>query len=351
MSLMQRGAWGEALALCDRLLAKLPEMHEARLNRALALLATGQFEQGWKDYEARKRAHCHFMPRWFPWPEWRGEPLAGKSIYIYGEQGLGDEIMFASCFQDVIGRARQCVIECSPRLLTLFGNSFERAHVVCCPPGPERALGCGHPTVDLQIAAGSLPGIFRSAPESFPRSAGYLKADPSRVQYWRSRLDALGPGPKVGVSWRGGAAATRRAARTIALDSFVPMLRLRDHRFLSLQYGDAVQECIAVSENLGFDAVAHWPEAIDDFAELAALLCALDLIVSVCTAVVHLAGALGRPTWVLVPSAPEWRYLVQGTTMPWYPSVKLYRQPADSGWEPVVARIADDLGARRYVVS
>ncbi len=343
MVLSHEGRLAEAIAVCDQLLAAKPGLDEARLNRALAWLKLGHFAQAWPDYEARKRVRSNYIPRPFVFPEWRGEPLAGKSILVYAEQGLGDEIMFASCLPDLLARAERCVLECSPRLERLFRRSFPAASV----HGAEQSATdtawlarLGH--IDFQVAIGSLPGQFRRQWSDFPQHAGYLRADPSRVAYWRERTAALGAGLKIGIAWRGGMASTRRELRSTRLAQWLPLLSLPACHFVSLQYGDGRAEVAALAGEHAL-TVHHWQEAIDDSDETAALIAALDLVVSVQTATVHLAGALGRPAWVLVPAVPEWRYLQSGDAMPWYPSVRLFRQQQRDEWIPVITGIAQRL--------
>jgi tetratricopeptide (TPR) repeat protein len=345
MVLSHRSLHEEALAVCDRLLAESPGMHEARLNRALVLLKLRRYDEGWDDYESRKQVRCNFIPRTLPWPEWQGEDLNGKTILVHGEQGLGDEIMFASCIEAVISRARQVVIECSPRLRSLFERSFSKAIV---RPGVQGASSPAWvedaPTIDCHSPSGSLPRYFRRRESDFPAHGGYLVADPERLQRWQGRMAALGPGLKVGLSWRGGMQSTRRTLRSLDLSLFDSILRTPGTRFVDLQYGDTLAERSALAAR-GID-LASWPDAIADFDEAAALICSLDLVITVCTTVVHLTGALGREAWVLVPSVPEWRYQADGASMPWYPTVQLFRQGNDEGWDAVIERTAVRLSER-----
>ena len=158
-------------------------------------------------------------------------------------------------------------------------------------------------------------------------------------------LAALGPGAKIGLSWRGGTRGTRRTFRSLRLVDLLPILSVPGLRFVSLQYGDCAEDFEALRRESGIEVV-HWPEAIADYEETAALCVALDMTVSVCTSVIHLNGALGKPVLVMVPAVPEWRYGVSGETMPWYPSVQLIRQAERGDWSDVFARVAADLGQR-----
>jgi hypothetical protein len=345
MVLMHRGQPAQVLAICDRLLAQDPQMNEARLNRALAQLSLGNFEQGWDDYVARKLVPCNFVPRKFECPSWAHEDLSGKTVLIHGEQGLGDEIMFASCFTEVLVRAGHCVIECAPRLVSLFARSFPGATVIGgVQSGATPAWWSSAPPIDLEESAGDLPKRFRRSGADFPHHAGYLLADAKRVQHWRGQLAELGSGPKIGISWRGGMRNTRRESRSIDLSEWVPMARSCKASYVSLQYGDTREDRERFSAASGIQ-LHHWQQAVDDLDETAALISALDLVISVTTTVVHLAGALGRPVWILTPANPEWRYLAHGETMPWYPSARLIRQRSPGEWQSVFADVLSKLAS------
>jgi len=336
------GRLQDAFADYGRALSLRPDFPLASFHRAMAQLLAGDFEHGWEGYELRRLGAA---PE--PWrgglPHWDGSPLGGRSLFIAREQGLGDEIMFASLLPQVLGQARHCIVECDPRLRAIFARSFPAATIVGTPPGGGQPRGVEPARIDAVIEAGSLPRLMRRHAADFPRHEGYLRADPQHVEHWRRRLEALGPGLKIGISWTGGVRMTRRALRSISLAQLLPVFRVPGARFVSLQYtADARAATDALRASHGAE-ITHWQEAIDDYDQTAALVCALDLVVSVCTAVVHLGGALGRPVWVLAPVSPEWRYGFAGDSMPWYPSVRLFRQSAYGQWEPVVARVAREL--------
>lgn len=342
-ALEMQGRLDEALRSYDQAIALAPNDAQARLNRAALRLLTEDYEPGWREFEWRLQAE-EKQPRHarFPQPRWDGSDLAGRSLVIYGEQGLGDEIMYASCFPDVLARARQCLIECDPRLVGLFRRSFPAAQVIA-RPSPELPIAPQALQVELQVAAGSLPLHLRRSAEAFPRHGGYLLADPEKIERWRRRLSALGPGMKIGLSWRGGTPRTGQAWRSPQLEQFVPLLHQPGADFISLQYGNCEAELEQFAK-VHRVAVHHWRDALDDYEETAALVCALDLTVSVCTAAVHLAGALGRPAWVMAPVRPEARYGWRGPGMRWYPSVRVFRQATPGDWSTVVAEVVSALG-------
>ena len=339
--LTQEGRPDDAMAICEQLLRAHPDMHEARLNRGLIQLRRQRFREGWQDYEARKLAGGNYQPRNLSLPEWRGEPLTGKTLLIHAEQGIGDQIMFASCVKDVIALGAGCLLECAAPLEKLFARSFAPAMVIGEQTDDElmrraRAAGAG-----CQIALGSLPLRLRTDAGRFS-GAPYLRADPLRIDHWRNRLARLGPGLKVGISWAGGAASTRGTSRSIPLGLWKPVLAVTGCRFVSLQHGEHAAQVSEVPTG----AVHELAPEISDYDDTAALVCALDLVITVQTALLHLCGALGRPAWVLMQTACEWRYGECGESMPWYSSVRLVRQRQQGDWKPVIERIAHDLSER-----
>jgi tetratricopeptide (TPR) repeat protein len=327
---LREGDAGRAQKIASGALARDPQHAEARLALALAQLAAGNFEEGWRNYEARLRS-AGMTVRHLHLPVWRGEPTKGQSILVWGEQGLGDEIMFGSCLLELLARGVRCTLDCSPRLHALFKRSFPGISLLEADAAP----------IDGAIGIGSLPSLFRTRRELFPRHNGYLRADPGRQVFWQERLAALGPGRKIGIAWRGGLSHTGRAQRSLRIDQLLPLLRLGGLQWVNLQHDDCQAELDRLPES-GI-RLANWADALSDLDETAALITNLDLVVTVCSTVVHLAGALGRPTWVLTPSGAAWRYLAQGSEMPWYPSVLLYRQSESGDWGPVVDRVAADL--------
>lgn len=344
-SLDHTGHFAESERVYNFMLQYEPNNFSARWNRAHLLLGRKEFAEGWREYGYRFHVEGIWHPRLIPFAPWKGEPLEGKTLLISAEQGLGDQIMFSSCLSQVVAMAKQVILECDRRLASLLQRSFPAVRVI----GTQHEMkplwlrDVGHP--DYHIPAGSLPGFFRQALDDFPRHDGYLVADPVRVANWKARLDALGPGPKIGLSWRGGTKATRRSIRSLSLVDLMPILSIPGLRFISLQYGDCAEDLEALRRDAGIEVV-HWPEAISDYEDTAALCTGLDLTVSVCTSVIHLNGALGRPVWVMVPAVPEWRYGVAGETMPWYPAVRLIRQAGRGDWADVFAEVATGLRQR-----
>jgi len=338
-----QGRLDEAMDDYARALALDAGHVQAHLNRAAVWLLRGDLARGWEEYEWRLRnAEQALLFERFALPRWDGAPLAGRRILVFAEQGLGDEILFASCIAEVIAQAAHCVVDCEPRLARLFARSFAKATVRGGrQTGPVDWLASVGP-LDLAVPAGSLPKFLRRTPDSFPRQAGFLQAAPERVRAWRERLAALGPGPKIGLSWRGGVPQTGRGSRSLALEELLPLLRQPGCTFVNLQYGRNAEEVAALQAEHGVH-VHHFQEAIDDYDETAALVCALDLVISVCTALVDLSGALGRSVWVLAPVRTDFRYGLTGETMPWYPSARVFRQARYGEWRSVLDAVVSAL--------
>jgi hypothetical protein len=250
--------------------------------------------------------------------------------------------MFASCFQEVIEQASVCTVECDKRLLPLFSRSFPEA--VFIERVKETDDNLSHlPQTDLVIPLGSLPKFLRTDLNAFPRRS-YLIPDAAKVEIWRNRLKTLGDGLKVGVSWRGGAAPKVKRRRSIKLEQWKKLFSLSGLHFINLQYGDCKDELKEIKETFGI-TIHNWEDAdpLKDLDDFAAQIAALDLIISVDNSTVHMGGALGKPVWVLLPYVPDWRWMLNREDSPWYPTIKLFRQPSCGDWDPVIDKIKDDL--------
>lgn len=341
LALQEQGKFADALELYERELARRPSA-ELRWHRGMAHLARGEYALGWADYEARKA-----LPRGsrkFPYPEWDGEPLAGKTILVYAEQGVGDEIMFASCLGNVVEQAAACVIECDPRLHRLFQRSFPRAAVHGASRDGDREWLKAYPNIGVQSAIASLPRFLRPARNAFPAHNGYLRPAPERVAAWRERFGRGDCRRTIGVAWRGGTTKTRQALRSVPIAIFACLLAENDLRIVSLQRGRHADE-VEYLKTIHGERVWAFDAPLEDLDECAALIAALDLVISVDNTVVHLAGACGVPVWVLLPYSADWRYPWGRQETPWYPSARCIRQGVDRRWEPVMASVADRLRA------
>jgi tetratricopeptide (TPR) repeat protein len=341
----------EAVRSHGRAIALQPESPEAYWYRSLCHLTAGRFSEGWPDYERRWEVEgfakssggvaSPFRAAFSPPPAARD--LAGRHVLAVGEQGVGDVVMFASMLPDLMADAASVSLVCDRRLWRLFGHSFPGLTLL----EPEAATS-RLADFEVVMGIGSLGRLYRNAVGDFP-GRPYLSASPEVIATWAERLGPAQGRRRIGLSWRGGVADTRRSARSMDLGELGPVLGLPDCEFVSLQYGSHEAEVAEVSAGLA-RPIRLFPKAeIDDFEDLAGLVQNLDLVVSVQTSLVHLSGAVGARTLVMVPATPEWRYTAASPTMPWYGSVALFRQDEDEAWAPVVRRVAE--AAQREIAS
>jgi len=342
-ALRDQKRFDEARACYQRVLDRDPGCVDARANLGFLELLTGNFAQGWRHYEWR------FGPprdsvRGFGFPRWRGEPLAGRRILIHAEQGLGDEVMFASCVPDVLATAGGVVLECSERLAGLFARSFPGATVHGGRKSDSLTWVPDLLPIDYQCPIGSLPQLLRRDRSEFGTGAPYLLADPALVQHFRSRLHAAPARTTVGIAWRGGDLLSKSLVRSMPVQALAPLLGQSGYRFVSLQHG-----ALDAGEREALDRAGVERDHFDpaDIEQLAAIISVLDAVVSVDNLDVHLAGALGRPVIALLPWCPEWRYGVEGETMPWYGSATLFRQTAPGDWGTAVETAIERLSLGR----
>lgn len=321
-----------------------PEMKTPKINAAMSMLAMRRWADGWEWYdEALGRHPSRPMPDYgMDLPQWDG---SGGCVILSREQGLGDEIMFASMFQDAIDRAEHVIIDCEPRLVGLFRRSFPTATVLTSRNGQ---IALPEPrNVDAFMLFGSLGRLFRNNDADFAgKNGGYLVPDFGRVLQWRALFDAMPKRPKIGIMWQGGTADTGEDVRSLELESLLPVLQL-DADFISLNHRPgADREVREFTAKHGYK-IWHFDRIhrTGDYDDTAAVISALDCVVSVTTAAIHMAGALGKKTYCLVPKQAAWRYGTEGDAMPWYGSVKLYRE-TETGWRAPIMLIANDLGLK-----
>ncbi len=341
------GTLNKASAEFQASIALDPAFADAHWNYACCCLLAGDFATGWKEYEWRDRSGAVSLD-YYPQPRWQGESLDRQTILVHAEQGIGDEILFASCLPDLIERAGRCVVVCESRLEKLFVRSFPRATIQGFARRKDH-VGCELAVpIDKQVPAGSLPLYFRQSLTAFPQRQQFLTADPQARTKWRERFDALGPGLKVGISWRAGGRPSERRKRTTGLEQWKEIFAIAGIQFVNLQYGESDDEIQAARDEIGV-VIHDWDDAdpLVDMDAFAAKVAALDLVISVGNATVHLAGALGVPTWAMLPIVPGWRWMLAGERSPWYSSVRLFRQKRRGDWPPVFADIANAL--RQFV--
>jgi len=310
---------------------------EALDNKALALLMKGQWEEGWKCYRAtagRDKVRQLRAYRTPDEPMWNGEK---GTVVIYGTQGLGDELSFASCIPDALERAN-VIIDCDHRLEGLFKRSFPKATVY----GTRFKDVHWEAEVDYSIPIDCLTSIFRNREEDFP-GVPYLIPDPERRLQWRALFDTMRK-PVIGIAWTGGKKSTGKKKRSLTLDHLEPLLRSVDATWVSLEYRDKSDEIEAFKKKTGIQ-IHEWKRATQtqDYDDTAGLVAELDCVVSVTTAIIHLCGAIGKECYCLVPNLPRWFYQIERDGLPWYKAVKLFRQPKGEGWSKPITDISNLL--------
>ncbi|AWJ87453.1 hypothetical protein TSH58p_29180 (plasmid) [Azospirillum sp. TSH58] len=323
-----------SLRLHDRAVRLQPSSAEARWNRSLARLLAGDLTGGWEDYEARWRvADFPTKPRGLPQPLWSGEDIAGRTILLHEEQGRGDAIQFVRYAPLVAARGARVLLEVGADLVPLFRGL----------PGVERVFGRGEPLppFDWQCPLLSLPRAFGTRLETIPAAVPYLTADPARTAAWRERL--AGDDLTVGLVWAGNPQFAGDRERSPGLAALAPLLAVPGCRVFGLQLGPGRD---ALSQRAMPPSFTDLAPEIRDFADTAAIMASLDLVVSSCTAPAHLAGALGVPLWVLLSHAPDWRWLLDRADSPWYPTARLFRQPRPGDWAAVADEVAAALAGR-----
>jgi tetratricopeptide (TPR) repeat protein len=320
----------EALADFERAIALDKSNADAHHNAALAHLTLGDYRRGFEQYEWRwQRSGMPARRRSFGKPLWLGEyPLARKRILVAAEQGLGDCIQFARYVPMLAASGATVVLEAPPPLLSLLARLDGVAEVV--------ARGDALPAFDVYCPAGSLPRALRTEVSTIPAEIPYLRASEERIANWRDRIERL-PTPRIAVVWSGSADHANDRNRSMALRQMAPLLALKAG-FVSVQRDLRAADAEELTRQ---PALTHVGDALNDFDDTAAVLALVDLIITVDTSVAHLAGALGRPTFVLVPFCPDWRWMLARADSPWYPTLRLFRQPAAGDWESVIARVAD----------
>lgn len=307
-----------------------PQLHN---HAGLAYLELGQWEDAWPHWEWRTKLPGWFQ-REFPAPTklWHGQKVS--TLALSGEQGIGDEILFCSVIPEIRDLVEGTLfIECTERLQKLFERSFAPCKTY---PSHQELIFCEH-DIEAHLQLGSLPRLFRSSPDLCPGTP-FLKPDPVALGEMKARLARLGPPPYVGLAWRGGTQKTHAHVRQINLKDLRPIRDVKGPTFVSVQYG--VSSLEAAEQGL-----AHWADAVVDFDRHTALIAACDLVITVCQTAVHQAGGLGIPCWCLTPHKVAWRYGVWGgEKMPWYSSVRLFRQSPDQQWNSVIERVSKELG-------
>jgi tetratricopeptide (TPR) repeat protein len=330
--LLHLGRREDSLKSYDAALAVNPDYHEAHYHRGSTLLLTGRFEDGWRDFEHRWFVpDCGFDRPQLRAVEWKGEPLDGRSIVVYSEQGLGDTIQFARFLPELTKRGANLTFLCHPnlvRLLRPLARDFEIAGSI---DGGRR--------FDFECALMSLP-LRLNMP--VPRAEqSYLAAEADLIARWRERLGSHGL--KIGLCWQGNPKGRIDEGRSIPLERYRPLGSVPGVRLISLQRTHGLEQLSRLPEGMTVETLGEFDTGDDAFVDTAAIMRCLDLVITSDTAIPHLAGALGVPAWVALKHIPDWRWMLERSDSPWYPSLKLFRQVAAGDWDSVTTAMADAL--------
>lgn len=321
------GMRDEALSECDAVLSAAPDNAEAHWNRGLLLLLTGNYAEGWKEYEWRWKKRDFTSPlRHFDQPTWGGERCPGKTILVHAEQGFGDTIQFCRYLPFLTDMTGKVIFECHPELLRLMQSLHPDIQLIARDSIP--------PPFDVQVPLLSLPGLFTNDEKSIPVSVPYLFSAPQKSESWASHFRAESSALKIGLCWEG--KSYPDPARSCPRNELVPLETLEGVAWYSLQYGKS---------DLPFP-MNNVISQVEDFSDTAAIISHLDLVITIDTAVAHLAGALGKEVWLLLPYAPDWRWLLNRTDSPWYPTMKLLRQTVRNRWDDVIAFLGSEIATR-----
>lgn len=337
LMLKSRGAFDEALQQFRKATALKPDYVEAHVNEAITLLTAGRLQEGWRLYEWRWRMPGMNQDRYTK-PLWDGSALKGRTILLHGEQGLGDAIQFVRYAPLVKAQGGRVVLVCERPLIRLFGGI----------EGVDQVLPAGGgalPDYDCHVPLLSLPLIFKTGLATIPNNVPYLAANEEQAASWVSRL-APYKGLKVGLVWAGNSrpglpdAEAIDRQRSMRLEQFAPFAAISGLTFFSLQKGEPAKEAKAPPQGM---ELTDFTEDFQDFADTAALVAALDLVIGVDTSVIHLAGAMGKPVWVLSRMDGCWRWLSGRDGSPWYPTLRLFRQEKMGDWEQVIEKVSGEL--------
>ncbi len=307
-----------------------PDYAEAHTNLSYAHYFQGDFESWWFEYEWRWKCRSCLPPA-FPPPYWDGSSLEGKRILLFVEQGLGDTIQFIRYAPLVKQRGATVALQCQPSMLRLLATCEGIDQIV--PKGVDP------PAADVRIPLMSLPRVFRTTLANIPAQVPYLSVDPELCMRWRQPLEQV-DGFKVGIAWQGNPDHLRDQQRSAPLVAFEPLAKIPGVRLVSLQQGIGRAQLPELAGPMG---VLDLSDRVEDFADTAALVSNLDLVISVDTSVAHLAGAMGVPVWVAIQLLPEWRWMLEREDSPWYPTMRLFRQRSWGDWAGVFERMAETL--------
>lgn len=335
VALRDLGRIEESIAAFDAVLALSPDFAHARNNRGAARLLAGDFENGWEDYEFRwiggETAKRDLK---LPLPEWPGEVREGEHILVFDEQGFGDAIQFSRYLPLLVKAGAKVTFFCRKKLHRLFGTLDKRINFV------DTINKAGD--FDCQIALSSLPFVCKTRLETIPSVTPYIFAEPDRIWQWKQRIGENGF--KIGVCWHGNQDVRADPSRSIPLAFFAPLAAIKNVRLISLQVGAGTEQLNDLPSSMKVEQLGNdFDSGPDAFLDSAAVMQTLDLIITCDTSLAHLAGALGRPAWLLVKPFPDWRWLLDRSDSPWYPTMRLFRRKEAEDWGALLERVALSL--------
>jgi tetratricopeptide (TPR) repeat protein len=318
-----------------RAIALAPGHANAHSGLGILLLMRGDFAEGWDEYEWRLRSSERKGPR-FPEIPWEGESLAGKHIYVLAEQGFGDTLQFARYMPLLTARGARVTLRVHQQLVTLLRESLPGVTVL-----GDRGVPAPYQCDAVLL---SVPRLFKTRLETIPAAVPYLRAPEAAAQRWKERLAHL-QGLKVGIVWAGNPDHVNDARRSLKLAQLEPLFAVGDTSFVSLQYGPRTADLKELKRGKDSQAIEDVSPGLEDFVDTAAAIGALDLVITVDTSVTHVAGAVGKPVWVLLPWVTDWRWMLNREDNPWYPTMRLFRQRRGEDWADVTARMVRELSA------
>jgi len=337
MALVQLHRHDEALASFGKALAFAPDNAAFELNEGIARLCAGDFLGGWAKFEARLRPHGGTLARQFESLPWRGEtPLKGRSILLHAEDDLADTLQFVRYVAPVVAAGARVVLEVQPELADLMAGVAGVAAVV--------SQGEKVPAHELNCPLPSLPRAFSTTLDTIPAAMPYIRASAQRVKAWKTVLQQV-KSPRVGFLWASDLDSKTGRDRSIALEQFLPLLEHPRARFVSLRGKLQRSEATLLGQQAGFSPLSA---ELRGFTDVAAVLSLLDLVVTIDGPIAHLAGALGRPVWILLPFQSDYRWMLNRDDSPWYPTATLFRRPAVGDWDSVIAAVRQAMAVHAF---
>ncbi len=341
----RQGKLDKAIESYTRAIECKPDYIMAKFNRSIAYLVSGDFEKGWRDYEHRLLVK-KYNKRSFKQPQWDGSPLQNRTLLVHAEQGFGDTFQFARFLPNARAMGGKVIFECQKNISTLLKRcaGFDEIIEKSSDEAPDVEFDTFAPLM-------SLAGIFRANVETIPTNIPYIFPDPELAEKWNVRLSSLASANrpeianpfKVGVVWGGKPERKYDRVRSCPLQKYAPLFEIPNAVFFSLQKDDAAKQ---INELQKPGAIVNLENDLDNsagFVDTAAVIANMDLVISIDSAITHLSGAIGKPTWTMLPYAHDWRWLTNRDDSPWYPTVRLFRQPTIHDWETVINRVAEEL--------